>query len=329
MNRQTAKHLLANLPDGKIGILGDFCTDVYWEICPENGEPSIETGLRTTPVVKARYSPGGAGNIAANLKALGMTEIPCFGALGSDPFGGWLRNELVSSPDRTDFLLHITRSDYHSPVYCKPLLNGIERSRLDLGGTPLAESECDMLLDHLKREFSSLRVLIVNQQLKNGIHSAYFREKFAALMEHTDDLPIVIFDGRDHLSAYPGTILKINRESASILAFGTPGRAAGECGKTILARTKKPLVITDGEHGCHVFEPSGTAFIGAIPYQGPTDTVGAGDSFCAGFALALAAGAELKEAAEFGNVCSGVTIRKINQTGVPAPDELLALLPEE
>ena len=63
----------------------------------------------------------------------------------------------------------------------------------------------------------------------------------------------------------------------------------------------------------------------AIRYDGPVDTVGAGDSFIAGFALALAKDADLKTAAEFGNVCSAVTIRKINQTGVPTPEEIFAL----
>ena len=63
MDRKTACRILSAVPDGQVGILGDFCTDVYWEIHPERGERSIETGLLTTPIAAARYSPGGAGNI--------------------------------------------------------------------------------------------------------------------------------------------------------------------------------------------------------------------------------------------------------------------------
>lgn len=46
------------------------------------------------------------------------------------------------------------------------------------------------------------------------------------------------------------------------------------------------------------------------------------------FAWSLAAGSPLREAAEFGNLCSAVTIRKINQTGVPVPEEMLSVLSE-
>jgi len=55
------------------------------------------------------------------------------------------------------------------------------------------------------------------------------------------------------------------------------------------------------------------------------DTVGAGDSFTAGFALALAGGVSMTESAEFGNACAAVTIRKLAQTGVPTPEEIGAL----
>ena len=53
--------------------------------------------------------------------------------------------------------------------------------------------------------------------------------------------------------------------------------------------------------------------------------MGAGDSFTAGFALALACGFDLTEAAELGNGCAALTIRKVAQTGVPSRDELRAL----
>lgn len=325
MDRKTACRILSAVPDGQVGILGDFCTDVYWEIHPERGERSIETGLPTTPVTAARYSPGGAGNIAANLRALGMKNICCFGAVGTDPFGQWLKRQLVPAQE-TDFLLEIDRQDYHTPVYCKPLLNGVERSRLDLGNVPLTEGETDLLLRSLEQQLASLKVLIINQQLKNGIHSEYFRRKFAALLQRSNAQVRSIYDGRDFLDAYPGVLLKINAEAASRLAFGEPGHPVRESGLSILRKTGRPLVITDGERGCCVFERDRISVIPAIPYSGATDTVGAGDSFTAGFAWALADGADLKEAAAFGNACSAVTIRKLNQTGVPTPRELLAVL---
>ena len=327
MNRNTLDRLLAALPQGKIGVLGDFCTDVYWDIQPELGEESIETGLKTIPVTLARYSLGGAGNIIANLRGIGLSVIPCFGVAGGDPFGLWMKRELSSGNPAMDQCFRLSpRAEYHTPVYCKPLANGVEQQRIDLGNTPVSDAEADRLLADLEQRMPELQVLIVNEQIRNGIHSARFRAGFAEIVRRYEGKVRMVFDGRDFLDCYPGVTLKINAAAASMLAFGENGRPPAESGKAILDRSGRELVITDGANGCYVFEHSQTTCIPAIPAPGPVDTVGAGDSFTAGFSYALAAGFSMVESAEFGNCCSAITIRKLNQTGAPSPAELQALL---
>ena len=325
MDKNTLYRLFSLIPRRAVGILGDFCVDAYWELHPELGERSIETGIVTTPVASARYSPGGAGNLAANLRALGAERIACFGALSADPFGEWLRRALFPAGGAGDHLLRLSGERRHTPVYCKPLLNGREQSRLDLGDIAPNEDEAELLLHRLEAEMAALDVLIVNQQLRDGIHTEHFRRRFAALLEHKSKSLRVVFDGRAHLDAYPGVILKINAAAASLLAFRRPGAPPEESGAAIMRRTGSALVVTDGGNGSFVFEPDGTTFIPAIRYSGPVDTVGAGDSFTSGFALALACGESMTVAAEFGNACAALTIRKLAQTGVPSREELFAL----
>jgi sugar/nucleoside kinase (ribokinase family) len=329
MDQNTLHHLLTAPPQGKIGVLGDFCTDVYWDIHPELGEDSIETGLKTLPVTLARYSLGGAGNIVANLRGIGLTEIPCFGVSGKDPFGIWMKEELTGGiPAYASCFQMSDRKAYHTPVYCKPLINAVEQQRIDLGNTPVSDEEADQLLSSLEKFMPQFKVLIVNEQIKNGIHSPRFRAGFAELVRRFEGKISMVFDGRDFLDSYPGVTLKINAHAASCLAFGDPSHAPQDSGKLILERSGRELVITDGANGCYVFEHARTTFIPAIPAPGPVDTVGAGDSFTAGFSYALAAGASMVEAAEFGNCCSAVTIRKLNQTGAPSPEELCSVLQE-
>ena len=327
MDETTLKQVLSRAAGRSVGVLGDFCVDAYWELQPELGERSIETGIVTTPVGSARYAPGGAGNLAANLRALGVERIPCFGALGADPFGDWLRRALF--PDGAeaegDHLLRVENREYHTPVYCKPLLHGVEQSRLDLGNVPLGDADSKELLHRLEGALATLDVLVVNQQLSRGIHSEFFRREFSALLKRAPRLPRIVFDGRDHLDAYTGVILKINASAASVLAFGRPDAPPEKSGNAIMGKTGGALVVTDGENGCFVFERGKTTYIPAIRCDGPVDTVGAGDSFTAGFALALAGGSPLTEAAELGNACAALTIRKLAQTGVPSPEELAAL----
>ena len=322
VNEKDLENLLSRIAGCTIGVVGDFCVDAYWELRPELGERSVETGIVTTPVGAARYSPGGAGNLAANLRGLGAERIFCFGAAGCDPFGDWLRRALFPGDAAGDCLLRVEREEYHTPVYCKPLLAGREQSRFDLGGVGVADGEAEEVLRRLDERLPDLDVLVINQQLRHGLHSEFFRRGLAALLKRAPGRLRVVFDGREHLDAYPGTILKIDASAASQLAFGRPGAPPEESGVAVVRRNGAEVVVTDGENGCFVFDAGGVKHIPAIALPGPVDTVGAGDSFGAGFALALAAGATLEAAAELGSLCAAVTVHKIAQTGVPSPEEL-------
>jgi phosphoglycolate phosphatase-like HAD superfamily hydrolase len=55
------------------------------------------------------------------------------------------------------------------------------------------------------------------------------------------------------------------------------------------------------------------------------DTVGAGDSYLAGAASALAAGYDLETAARMGTFVAGVTVQKLFQTGTASPEEILKI----
>jgi phosphoglycolate phosphatase-like HAD superfamily hydrolase len=55
------------------------------------------------------------------------------------------------------------------------------------------------------------------------------------------------------------------------------------------------------------------------------DTVGAGDSYLAGVASALAAGYSTEIAAIIGTYVAGVTVQKLFQTGTATPEEILAI----
>lgn len=326
MNEETLKNLLAAIPRHPVGVLGDFCVDAYWELRPELGEPSIETGLVTTPVGPARYAPGGAGNVAANLRGLGAKRVYRFGAVGGDPFGRWLAEALCPDFHEGDCLLRVARREYHTPVYCKPLLAGREQSRFDLGDEPLDDGEAAELLRAVEAALPGLDVLIVNQQLRHGIHTECFRKGFAALLERAPRKPAVVFDGREHLDAYNGVILKVDAAAASQLAFGRADAPPEESGRAVRELTGNEVIVTAGANGCFVFDGGGETFVPALRIRGPVDTVGAGDSFTSGFALALSCGLTTAEAAEFGSLCAAVTIRKLNQTGTPSPRELTALL---
>src|ERR1039458_6878325 len=67
--------LLQSMHKAKVAVAGDFCLDAYWHLDEGPEEESIETGLPVHRVTDQRYSPGGAGNVVANLVALGVGQV--------------------------------------------------------------------------------------------------------------------------------------------------------------------------------------------------------------------------------------------------------------
>ena len=68
-------------------------------------EISLETSLPTLPVGQQRYTLGGAGNVAANLKAMGVGMVRSFGVTGDDPFGWQMRRIMAEAGIIDDQLL--------------------------------------------------------------------------------------------------------------------------------------------------------------------------------------------------------------------------------
>ena len=64
--------LVAAFPALRIGVVGDFFLDSYRECDPALDEKSLETGKTCYQVIGYRRQPGAAGNVAANLRALGV-----------------------------------------------------------------------------------------------------------------------------------------------------------------------------------------------------------------------------------------------------------------
>src|ERR1700677_4483604 len=79
--------MLEAFGSARVAVVGDFCLDAYWEISGADTEFSIETGLPVHRVTSQRCSPGGAGNVVANLVSLGVGQVRAIGLYGGDPFG--------------------------------------------------------------------------------------------------------------------------------------------------------------------------------------------------------------------------------------------------
>ncbi|MGE5421042.1 MAG: PfkB family carbohydrate kinase [Chloroflexota bacterium] len=315
----------------KIAVVGDFCLDAYWMIDESTSEISVETGKATHPVSLQRYSPGGAGNVTANLTALGVSEVHAFGVIGNDPFGTEMVRILKETGIQTENLVH-QEKEWQTHTYSKPYIGGNELNRIDFGNfNRLSEKTADLLIGKLVKTIPGLDLVIINQQVPSGINTEYFRKKLVEVVGSFRG-KLFITDSRSFNDFYTGTIRKMNDTEALRLIGKTRKpdepikiQELKEAGDELYRKFGRPLFITRGAKGSITVDKDGIREIPGLLILNKTDTVGAGDSYLSGAASAMAAGYPIEEAAALGTLVAGVTVQKLFQTGTATPSEIMTI----
>jgi rfaE bifunctional protein kinase chain/domain len=329
MKKELLEKIISEIKSVKIAVLGDFCLDAYWFIDESKSEVSIETGQMTRPVKQQRYSLGGAGNVTNNLTAMGVKDVRAFGVLGPDPFGTEMVKVMKQNGINPKNLI-VQEIDWSTHVYTKPYIGDIEQNRIDFGNfNLLSEQTADILISNLEAEIPEVDIIIINQQVLSGIHTEYFRSKITKVIQNFPD-KIFIVDSRNYSASYEGAYRKMNDLEAAILGGFKKDTddvvlysEVKEAAVNLYRKFGKPLFITRGARGSIIVNENGVTNIDGLMIISKVDTVGAGDSYLAGAASALAAGYSLEIAAEIGSYVAGVTVQKLFQTGTASPAEIL------
>ena len=331
MTSARLKQILADIGRARIGVVGDFCVDSYYIIDADMSETSLETGLPIRPVREQRTSLGGAGNVVANLNAMGAVNLKAFAVIGPDCLGFELTRLLTSLRVDTTGVI-VQPVDWQTHSYLKPIVNREECHRYDFGlFNTLAAPTAQALLAAIAAALPALDVLVVNQQFKKGIHSPAFQAGLNELLKRHPKV-IALVDCRNVADAYPTGWRKLNDLEATRLCGiahqprdPISRKEAVDSANALFAQWGKPIFVTRGRHGCVVIDAQGAHEIPGLHIIKKTDSVGAGDSMVAGIAACLAIGATPAEAATFGNFVAGVTVQKLQQTGTASPAEILSI----
>lgn len=321
----TAAEILASLPVYSALVVGDICLDRWCTYDPSTSEPSRETGIPRIGVVSVEVTPGAGGTVANNLAALGVGHVAVLGAIGRDGFGFELKAALTARGIEPDLL--VETPEIKTFTYTK-VINGDtgveDMPRLDFINTrPLAEDVEFMLLERLEDAASAFDVIMVSDQAETsqgGVVTPRLREAVITLAARYPD-KIFWVDSRMRPELFRGVIVKPNRQEAEAACL----RAFGQVDLQRLRRhiQGKLLVVTSGPGGVLLVEEEGERWVTTRPVEKPVDICGAGDSFSAGAAMALAASGDATLAARFGNLVASVTIMK-KGTGTASPAEVLA-----
>ena len=328
MTKDGLEQILESLPSRKIALMGDGCVDIYWEADMRLSELSREAPHYPLPIVEERFSLGAGANVAANLAALGVSDIRFVGCTGEDWRGALFRSLFEQIRIPADYL--VSSPERVTPAYCKPIRRGIsdvkyEDPRLDFNNrSPLSGEIEQRLLTSLEKACQGADILIVCDQLQNGCITPKILERLAEL---GSAMP-VIADSRDRIGAFQNAVVKPNEIEACRFLGLDP--AAGDtaamkaAAQALEKRCGRPALITLGDRGAIWAEGGETFLVPAYPAPPPIDFVGAGDAFLAGFAAVFGLGLPPESALSFANLVPAVTIRKTGMTGTASPDELRA-----
>lgn len=333
MNRTRLAHLLSRFSEVSVLVVGDFFLDKYLAIDRGLSEPSLETGLEAYQVVGRRCSPGAAGTVTSNLRALGVRTI-ALGVIGDDGEGYDLRQGLRATGVDTGLL--IEARDRFTPTYTKPMVrerDGREHeiNRLDIQNrTPTPDALQGQVIDGLRRAVSQVNGIVIADQVEApdfGVITARVREELAELAERHSE-KVFFADSRAHIGLFRSVMIKPNRREAVRALHpewdGDVDRGMAErCGQALYAQNRKPVYLTMGEEGLLLFTDAGCEPVSAVRVTGEIDPVGAGDSATAGIASALCAGATHREAALVGNLVASITVQQVGATGTASPEQVL------
>ena len=107
------------------------------------------------------------------------------------------------------------------------------------------------------------------------------------------------------------------------------GAASDEEGCRLWAAQGKLVVLKMGPHGCRIYKGDTSIDVPGFRVS-EVDPTGAGDSFCAGFTVALLDGLDLPAAGRFANAVGALAVTKKGpMEGAPTRAEVLRLMTEQ
>ena len=320
--------LIERFLDKRLLVVGDVMLDEFiWgrvnRISPEAPVPIVE-------VEKQSYYPGGAANVARNLREF-TGHVAVMGVVGDDAHAEILKGLLSAQGIRLDAVTQL--AGYPTIVKTRIIARQQHVVRVDRESQAAPDPACHAAaLMRFEEMLPELDAIIIEDYAKGFLTQAFI-EQIGTLAKRAGKIVTVDPNPRNDLRWTGVTAIKPNR----IEAFHVLGMAPVEtsepvaedpvlrrAGELLLEKwDTEMLLITLGEHGMILFRRGEPPHAVAPRHREVFDLSGAGDTAIALFTLALAAGASPEQAAEVGNHAASVVVGKLG-TATLTPEELMA-----
>jgi rfaE bifunctional protein kinase chain/domain len=317
--------LIGALGGRRVAVIGDLVADefVYGRVARVSREaPVLILEYDSTEIV-----PGGAGNAANNVAALGGLAT-LVALVGRDEPGRRLVGALHRGVDRKQ-LLH--PPGHTTPVKTRILAGGIHSAkqqvvRIDRGANNGVDASVRTSFGHAAIQAAARADAVLLSDYGSGLVTPALAAKIRAATKQTRTGVPILVDSRYGLLDYRGLTACTPNESeveqALAVRINDNTRVLERAGRAILERTRmQAVLITRGSRGMALFA-RGAATV-HIPIHGSdeiADVTGAGDTVMATMTLALAAGATFEQAARLANYAGGLVVMKRGTATVSATE---------
>jgi rfaE bifunctional protein kinase chain/domain len=318
----------------RVAVFGDLIVDefIYGEIARVSREaPVLILNYDSTEIV-----PGGAGNAANNVAALGGVAA-AIGVAGRDESG---RRVLETMRNRIDVRGIVRPTGYRTPTKTRILAGGVHSSkqqvvRIDRATNPALSDRDQRTIDSLFVRAASQADALIVSDYGSGLVTpavvAYARRRAMARRGGARRFPVLV-DSRYALMDFRGMTACTPNESEVEQLFGVRigenTRILERAGRNLLDRTRAgAILITRGSRGMALFERGRpTVHIPIFGSDQIADVTGAGDTVIATMTLALGCGATFEEAARLANYAGGLVVMKRGTATVSAEELRNAVL---
>ena len=318
-----AAALVDRLAATHVVVLGDVMLDHFVigrvsRISPEAPVPVVEYDREFS-------LPGGAANVAHNVRALGA-RVTLVGVVGADRSADDMRALLA---DRGIDAARLVVDDAR-PTTRKTRLATTRHqqvARLDIERTddvpPAVESA---LAAALETAIADAGAVVVSDYQKGVVTRRVMAHVVAAAAAR--GVPVLVDPKVPHMPYYAGaTLITPNQpeaEQSSLVRI----RSAADARQAVRALRERfgvdGVLITLGEQGMWLADGATEGHLAATARE-VADVTGAGDTVVATLAAALAAGATASDAARLANEAAGVVVTRFG-TAVATADDLRARL---
>ena len=308
---------IPNFESARVLVAGDVMLDRYW-----HGSTSRISPEAPVPVVKveeAEERPGGAGNVALNIAALGA-KVSLLAVTGTDEAARTLAGQLDAAGVRCLFQ---PVPGAATVTKLRVLSRHQQLIRLDFeDGLPGFDP--GSLLSSFRGALADADLVVLSDYGKGALGAVQELIKAARAARR----PVLVDPKSRDFSLYRGaTLVTPNlgefeavaghcRSEEEIVSKGTALMAQHELGA---------LLITRGEHGMSLLQCGKAALHLPAMAREVYDVTGAGDTVISILAAAVAAGEDLAHATALANVAAGIVVGKLGTATVSVPEIRRAL----